>query len=181
MTRLNKNRFARYLSTAAMLAVLAMWLLPIFFLFVNGTNDFAYPLDSYMKSYSAVPGEKSIRVTVNMPHGHQAGWAPQEIGLFVDQYLRDGASLPEFGETTSKNGELKVKADSSSKLVSAALHFTTDAGAINKRKWQTAPARIDGNHITAKAPPANATAWFITASDSRQATLSTPVTIHSAK
>lgn len=150
-------------------------------LFVNGTNDFAYPLDSYMKSYSAVPGEKSIRVTVNMPHGHQAGWAPQEIGLFVDQHLRGGASLPRLGETTSKNGELKVKADSSLKLVSAALHFTTDTGAINKRKWQTVPARVDGNHITAKAPPSDATAWFITAGDSRQATLSTPVTIHTAK
>ncbi|MDX1947417.1 MAG: alpha/beta fold hydrolase, partial [Pirellulaceae bacterium] len=59
-------------------------------LFVNGTNDFAYPLDSYQKSIDAVPGTKRVRVTVNMPHGHQAGWAPAEIGLFIDQHLRGG-------------------------------------------------------------------------------------------
>jgi len=45
-------------------------------LFVNGTNDFAYPLDSYMKSYTLPKGPRSIRVTVKMPHGHGAGWAP---------------------------------------------------------------------------------------------------------
>ena len=28
-------------------------------LFVNGTNDFAYPLDSYMKSFDAVPGREA--------------------------------------------------------------------------------------------------------------------------
>ena len=44
---------------------------PIFF--VNGTNDFAYPLDSYMKSYALVPGPRNIRITVNMPHGHSQG------------------------------------------------------------------------------------------------------------
>ncbi|MFO1093691.1 MAG: alpha/beta fold hydrolase [Planctomycetaceae bacterium] len=38
-------------------------------LFVNGTNDFAYPLDSYMRSFDAVPGSvpKQFCVTVNMP------------------------------------------------------------------------------------------------------------------
>ena len=33
-------------------------------LFVNGTNDFAYPLDSYQKSYRAVPGEVDLRIEV---------------------------------------------------------------------------------------------------------------------
>jgi len=67
-------------------------------LFVNGTNDFAYPLDSYQKSYRAVPGRTDLCVTVRMPHGHQAGWAPVEIGLFVDSVLRDGVPLPQLSE-----------------------------------------------------------------------------------
>ncbi|MEK0447575.1 MAG: hypothetical protein RLZZ399_2896, partial [Verrucomicrobiota bacterium] len=57
-------------------------------LFVNGTNDVHYVLDSYRKSYALVPGEKQIRIQVNMPHGHKAGWAPQEIGLFIDSKCR---------------------------------------------------------------------------------------------
>ncbi|MCA9210006.1 MAG: dienelactone hydrolase family protein, partial [Planctomycetales bacterium] len=67
-------------------------------LFVNGTNDFAYPLDSYMKCYRLVPGDKQMRVTVNMPHSHPAGWNPSEIGLFVDQHLRGGDPLPKLAE-----------------------------------------------------------------------------------
>jgi hypothetical protein len=53
---------------------------PIFF--VNGTNDFAYPLDSHMKSHADVQqAAKNVRIEVNMPHGHEAGWAPAEIGV----------------------------------------------------------------------------------------------------
>jgi dienelactone hydrolase len=66
-------------------------------LFVNGTNDFAYPLDSYRKSYRAVPGERQLCVTVRMPHSHPAGWKPVEIGLFVDSVIRDGLPLPRLG------------------------------------------------------------------------------------
>src|SRR5262245_7807203 len=53
-------------------------------LFVNGTNDFAYPLDSYKKSYQLVK-DRNLCVTVKMPHGHSQGWAPVEIGIFADQ------------------------------------------------------------------------------------------------
>jgi hypothetical protein len=56
-------------------------------LFVNGTNDFAYPLDSYQRSYRLVKN-RNLCIMVNMPHGHPQGWAPKEIGLFVDHHLR---------------------------------------------------------------------------------------------
>ncbi len=46
-------------------------------LFVNGTNDFAYPLDSYQKSYRLVTSPTTLSVTVNMPHSHPVGWAPK--------------------------------------------------------------------------------------------------------
>ena len=69
---------------------------PIFF--VNGTNDVHYPLDSYMKSFDAVPGEKQMRIQVNMPHGHPPGWAPQEIGLFIDSHCLGGKPLPVPGK-----------------------------------------------------------------------------------
>lgn len=144
-------------------------------LFVNGTNDFAYPLDSYMQSFAAVPGVKQIRITVNMPHGHPAGWAPQEIGLFTDQHLRGGPSLPAVGEPRIEDGKVYVKCTSSVKLQQAALHRTSDAGPINMRQWQTLPATLSGDTATADAPPRDATAWFLTVTDERGAIVSSPV------
>lgn len=119
---------------------------PIFF--VNGTNDFAYPLDSYMKSYRLVPGEKNIRVTVNMPHGHQPGWAPKEIGMFVDQQLIGSDHLPKVHIPGLSRSDfapvLKWPLDETLALVntfteitSASLHYTTDDSPINKRAWSS--------------------------------------------
>src|SRR5262249_12413151 len=85
MTPEERERWLKLWDPAQYLPAITM---PI--LFVNGTNDFAYPLDSYMKTYHEVPGKKQIRVTVKMPHSHPDGWAPAEIGMFIDQYLRDG-------------------------------------------------------------------------------------------
>lgn len=147
-------------------------------LFVNGTNDFAYPLDSYMKSFDDVRGDKQIRVTVNMPHGHPPGWEPKEIGLFVDQTLQKANILTRPGEpkldgkvvTCECTGGLK-------KLLEAKLHYTTDEGPINKRTWQSVDAKINDRTITAAAPPGNATIWFLTVMDELGATLSTRVVV----
>lgn len=145
-------------------------------LFLNGTNDNAYPLDSYVKSYDLVPGAKQIRITVNMPHGHPPGWAPPEIGLFIDQILRSGQALPVIGAPRLADGQLNVPYEGAP-LKQAELHYTTGSEEINKRTWQSKPATIDGNTIVGAAPPADATLWFITAADERGAIVSTRPTI----
>jgi dienelactone hydrolase len=150
-------------------------------LLVNGTNDFAYPLDSYMKSFDAVPGTKQIRVTVDMPHSHPAGWAPPEIGLFVDHYLRDGKALPSVGPPRIENGKVLVTATSPLKLSSAELHWTSEDGPINKRQWQSSTATFEGDTLKAAAPPADATAWFVTVADERGAVVSSPVVLGAAR
>ena len=150
-------------------------------LFMNGTNDFAYPLDSYMKSYDAVSCAKQIRVTVNMPHSHPDGWAPQEIALFIDQHLRRGTALPVVEKPEIDGSNVRVKYVSPVNLSEAALHFTIDHGAINKRSWQTKRAKLDGETITATAPPAEASAWFLTVTDERGAIISTTVSLQHAK
>lgn len=146
-------------------------------LFVNGTNDFAYPLDSYMKSYDAVPGTKQLCVTVNMPHGHPPGWAPQEIGLFIDQHLRGTAGLPMLGEPKLENGKLQLSCQTSVKIKEAALHRTSDGGPINKRTWHSEPATIEGEIVRADPVPAETTAWFLTVTDERGAIASSTVAI----
>lgn len=148
---------------------------PIFF--VNGTNDVHYVLDSYMKSYAVVPGEKQMRIQVNMPHGHPPGWAPQEIGLFIDSKCRAGKALPVPGKPEIRGDHVVVTCEAVTALKKAELHYTTDTGLRSKRKWITVPATITGTTITATKPPAEANMWFLSITDERDAMVSTVVEI----
>lgn len=145
-------------------------------LFVNGTNDFAYPLDSYMKSYSDVRGDKQLLVTVNMPHGHPAGWAPKEIALFIHQSFDKTNYLPRLGEPKLEGKEIKLTVEGP-KPVEAHLHYTTDGGPINKRTWQTVAATVKDQQVIAAAPPGNTFIWFLTVTGEKSGTLSTRVMI----
>ncbi|OYW73375.1 MAG: hypothetical protein B7Z37_21710, partial [Verrucomicrobia bacterium 12-59-8] len=144
-------------------------------LFVNGTNDVHYVLDSYMKSYNAVPGEKHIRIQVKMPHGHPPGWAPREIGIFIDSKCRRGDPLPNPGAPVVSGDHVTVAYESKVPLKKAELNYTTDTGLRSKREWKSVPATLDGNKISAPKPPADANTWFITVSDERDAMVSTVV------
>jgi dienelactone hydrolase len=141
-------------------------------LFMNGTNDFAYPLDSYAKTYGLVKSRRQVRITVNMPHGHPQGWAPAEIGLFIDSCLRGGPPLPMVSQPMIINNQVLAQVRPRTNLVEAALHYTAETGPINKRQWQTIPGRVDGSHIVTQAPPKEATIWFLTATDERWAVVS---------
>jgi hypothetical protein len=128
-----------------------------------------------MKSIAAVPGEKQTRITVKMPHGHPPGWAPQEIGLFIDHYLRGGEPLATVEAPTVAAGKVSAKYRCVVPLEKAELHFTTDDKPINQREWQTVTATVADGVVTADAPPAGATAWFFTVTDTRGAVTSSTV------
>ncbi len=157
---------SRYVGSAAM---------PVFF--INGTNDFAYWLESYAKTYALVGGERNLCITVRMPHGHEVGWAPKEIGLFIDQYLTNGSPLPKIGIPATAEGEIRAKVTAKTALKSAALHYTSDIGPNSERNWQTVAATVDGNQIRVPAPPPDTRIWFLTASDARNATVSTELVL----
>jgi dienelactone hydrolase len=141
-------------------------------LFIVGTNDFAYPLDSYAKTYGLVTRRRNLRITVNMPHSHRDGWAPIEVGIFIDRYLRDGMPLPRIRPPEKVGDRVCAEVRTRTNLASAALHYTTDTGPINKRQWQTMPCRIDDNYIVARTPPPDTTLWFLTITDERYAVVS---------
>ncbi|MGB2864577.1 MAG: alpha/beta fold hydrolase [Sedimentisphaerales bacterium] len=150
-----------YIGSAAM---------PVFF--INGTNDFAYPLDSYSKTYGLVKGKRNFRITINMPHGHQQGWALKEIGLFVDQYIKGGIPLATIMKPQLRDGQVRVKFKSKATPASANLHYTTGTMPINKLDWESMPARIEDNFIVSPAPPDETTIWFLTVTDNREAIMS---------
>jgi dienelactone hydrolase len=154
-------------------------------LFVNGTNDFAYPLDSYQKSYELVsdrdPKLVTLRVTVNMPHGHQEGWSPKEIGLFVDGVMKKG---PGLARVIGGGYDFEAGFSSPVAVKSVEFHYTEDRGPLQKRKWKTLPAKIKDaelglpkNEKTAyiefpKGSDIRPSIWFFTLKDARGAIVS---------
>lgn len=147
--------------------------MPMFF--INGTNDFAYPLDSYAKTYGLVKSERDFRITVKMPHGHQAGWAPPEIGMFIDQYLKGSAPLPAIVNPQLDKAQVQATVRSETPLDSAQLHYTTGTGPINQLDWVSISASLEGNQINSPALPNDATIWFLTVKDDRGACISSEV------
>ncbi len=150
-------------------------------LFVNGTNDFAYPLDSYQKSYRLAKS-RNLCVKVNMPHGHPQGWAPVEIGLFIDQHVRGGKALFRFDDPgvrmEEKDGTIRLAILQPLGIKSVAAHWTNDTkNPWQKRKWESRQAQqMVGNatdFYSASLSKDRPLIYFLTATDERGATVST--------
>lgn len=131
--KLGAEKSARWVSLYDPSRYLPACRVPIFF--VNGTNDFAYPLDSYMKSFDAVTGvPKNIRIQVKMPHGHGPGWAPPEIGEFIDSVLLGKLKLPLVSAPRRDGDSIGVSVTGAPVKSVAAVHAVGD-GPINKLEW----------------------------------------------
>ncbi len=142
-------------------------------LFANGTNDFAYPLDSYQKCYRLIPGRADIRIQVRMPHGHQVGWAPKEIGLFVDSVLIGGDPLPKLGSMKTAGGKATASFTSKLPVVKGQLHYTSDTGPWPKRVWKSVDATVADGTVSAKLPDARPLVYYLDVTDKRGAMVST--------
>ena len=140
--------------------------------FVNGTNDFAYPLDSYQKSYRAVPVEIDLRIEPAMKHSHTDGWAPKEIGLFVDSVLKGGVPLPRLGPLVIENGRARSVVKTETAIAGAQLHWTADGGPWQNRKWQAAEAEVASGAIAARLPADRPLVCYLSVTDERGAMVS---------
>ncbi len=144
--------------------------------FLNGTNDFAYPMDSYAKSCALVRTEKNYSIQLRMPHGHIFDF--KEFFSFADQYLKGGVPMPVVSKPELKNGKLTATVKASTKLVSARLHYTTGPHAKNKsRPWMTKELIVEGNNIKGESPPKEATAWYVDLTDVRKFLVSSEVIV----
>ena len=145
-------------------------------LFVNGTNDQHYPLDSYQRSFDLVPqADKQLRVEVGMGHSHPAGWAPAEIGRFIDHYCKDGPNLARTGKITRREGQVRLPYQSATPIVSAQLHHTSDTGLRVKRVWQSLEAKVTPSEVLAPVPPPGANTWFLTLTDANGSLVSSDI------
>jgi hypothetical protein len=135
-------------------------------LFLNGTTDFAYPLDSYDKSYRLVPEPlRTVCIVKDLPHGHI--WDFKEVDVFVESALNGGIGLPRLGPTRLAAGAAAATVTSPLPLKEAALYYTTDDGPWQKRVWQSLPASVDGTQVSAPLPEETPRALFLGVTDSR--------------
>lgn len=147
---------SRYISKAAM---------PV--LFVNGTNDGHFYLDSYKKTYEQVK-DRYLSVKVGLKHSHHAGWSNDEIFCFINSYLNHTAPLAVVKKNVTTKTGISARVQSVVPLAAAFIHYTTDTTPLLKDKvWQTAKADVKGQRITAQLPPAGTLIWFLSVTDQR--------------
>lgn len=143
------------------------------FCWLNGTNDLAYPLDSFQKSYSLPPSARTLCIRVEMPHSHPDGWAPSEIGVFADSHLNHGAPLPRIRRSAVENGRIRVEFESPRPVTRAELCYTRATGHWGDRKYNIVPAHLDTEAGFAEAEvPKGTTVGFINIYDDRDCLVS---------
>lgn len=133
-------------------------------LFVNGTTDFAYPMDSYRKTYRLVPEKwRHVSMAVNRPHGHI--WTFPEVDAFVGNVLRGESPLPRIGAVEVRSGQLRAAVDRATGFKEVSLCYTTNSGAWQKRSWQTVPARIENGKLVGELPSMRPLVAFLAVKD----------------
>lgn len=136
-------------------------------LFVNGTTDFAYPLDSYLRTYRLVPEQwRQVSVAINRPHGHI--WTFPEVDAFVDTALMGKPPFPRLLHTSlvgENESQLRAVLRRTGPLREVQLCYTTDTGPWQQRTWRTAPAQLDGDWLRAELPKERPLVAFLAVKD----------------
>ncbi len=144
-------------------------------LWVNGTNDFAYPMDSWQKSYRLPKSDRTLCLRIRMPHGHgPPGENPEEIHIYANQILRQGKPLPKFTDQGFAGTEAWGTFKTEVPITKGELAFTRDVGKWQDRKWDSLPAVVDlaTGRITAKVPD-DAKVFYLNLFDDRNCVVST--------
>ena len=141
-------------------------------LFLNGSNDFAYPMDSYQKCYRLVKSPMSLSLRVRLPHGHI--WTFKEVDAFVDSQLKGGDPMPRLSEMKIVGGVASARFKSKAPVSKAELNYTTDSGPWQKREWKTIPATSEHLSISARMPSPRPMVCFLSLTDSRDVMITTP-------
>jgi len=144
-------------------------------LWVTGTNDFAYPMDSLQKSYRLPQSARTLCVRVRMPHAHGGpGENPEEIHAMANAMLRDAAPLARITGTGREDAAAWVTYESGTPVVKADLNYTTDTGRWQDRTWHTLPAALDTRARKASAGlPEEVTVYYFNLIDERDLVVST--------
>ncbi len=144
-------------------------------LWVTGTNDFAYPMDSLRKSYRLPKGPRTLCIRIRMRHGHNGpGENPREIHAFADAILKEGVPLARIVKQGVDGNRAWATYAASEPVSRAELTYTKDSGPWKPRKWEAAPATVDASAKRVSAGiPEGATVFYLNLFDGRKCVVST--------
>ena len=144
-------------------------------LWLNGTNDNAYPMDSHLKSVRVAGGESTLCIRIRMVHGHYGpGENPDEIRVFANSILKGGHPLARVTETGTEGSSTWAKFKAVDPIVKAELILTKDRNTWNKREWSSLPAKVEADGSTVRAEiPAGTTAYYLNLLDAEGHVVST--------
>lgn len=144
-------------------------------LWVDGTNDFAYPPDSLQKSYRLPRGARTLCMRVRMVHAHGGpGENPEEIHAMADAILRKQTPLARITKTGREGTTVWATYASASPITKGELNYTTDSGEWQKRNWQTLPATLNAAQSRVSVElPVGVTAYYFNLTDARELVVST--------
>ena len=137
-------------------------------LFMNGTSDFAYPLESYQKSYNLVKSPVTLCIQINRAHGHI--WTFPEVDAFIDSYLKKGEPLLKIGPTKVEGEKASAVIAGSATVAKAQLDYAN----AKDRVWKSLPAEVNGKSVTVNLPAVRPIIFYFNVTDSRGMTISSP-------
>lgn len=143
-------------------------------LWVNGTNDPAFPLDIWQRSALSSKGPQLLLLTITDKHGHI--WNQREIFAFATAVVKRDHSLPVNSKPIIEGDKAITKQAGKYALEKAVLCYTTDSCNWQKREWRAVTAIVDKKGISATVP-AGTTAVFFNMTGKDSLTFSTPYTI----
>jgi dienelactone hydrolase len=166
LTPAQQDHWMRWWDPGAYLQKAAM---PI--LWVNGTNDFAYTMNGWQKSYRRPTGPRGLSLRLRMEHGHTQGEAPEEIHAFADQVLRGGPPLCRVTGQGRDGARVWVTFAAEATVRKAELCYTRDAGPWPERHWEAVPAALGEGKATATLPE-GARCYYLNLVDDRDLLIS---------
>ena len=136
-------------------------------LFINGTNDGNFFLDSYAKTYDKVKN-KSLSIKIGLKHNHAHGWGNQEIYTFINRYLNGTPGLARLAAPEITSTGIKARFTSQLPVQKAFLNYTKDTTSIlMNRKWQSIAVTIRNNEVVVPVLPTGLTIWYLSLTDER--------------
>jgi dienelactone hydrolase len=142
-------------------------------LWVNGSNDFAYTLPAFQKSYRLPRGPRSLCIRLRMKHGQQEGEAVREIPVFADAFTNGGAPLPAITGQRREGDRVTVRFRGARPIVKAELNVTRDSGRWQDRRWEALPAHVEPSGNMTATLPAGVTAYYLNLLDDGDCLVST--------
>ena len=143
-------------------------------LFIDGTNDGHFSMNSFTKTYQASVSEKYLHVEYEMPHGHPPGWNPEVIYVFADYVTRGGHKPVKFIYRKDQNGIL----DFTGEINEAFAYYTTDTADWDGKnyKWIKSSAQVSETEKTIFAEiPKEALYYFVNGTDANGIMYSSPM------